>query len=57
MSEQQAGTGRTSVALYTPVRERLAAFERALAAKEGRYVTANDAVDRLLDFADAADLP
>ena len=57
MSEQQEARPRTSVALATPVRDRLAAFERALAAKENRYVSASDAVDRLLDFADAADLP
>ena len=57
MTEQQAGAARTTIALYQPVRERLAAFERALAAKEGRYVSAGDAIDRLLDFADAADLP
>ena len=57
MTEQQTGTGRTSISLTPAARERLAQFERAIAKAEDRYVTAGQAVERLMDWADAADLP
>ena len=57
MTEQQTGTGRTSISLTPAARERLAQYERAIAKAEDRYVTAGQAVERLMDWADAADLP
>ena len=58
MSEQQQErAARTSVAVTWPVRDRLAALERQIAAKENRTMTPNLAIEWLMDVADAADLP
>lgn len=54
MTEQQQASGRTSISLTPAARERLAQYERQIAAKEGRYVTAGGAVEWLMDVADAA---
>ena len=57
MTAQAAESGRTSIAVSWPVRERLEQLERAVAAKENRRMTADATIAWMLDRIDAADLP
>lgn len=50
-------SGRTTVAVSWPVRTRLEALEREIAAKEHRRMTADLTIAWLLDRIDALDLP